>query len=149
MRIFFHKEIDAIVAYIASEGIGLCLVHVDGSVPELKPALFVHRYFEETHSYWGAYPESFLITDEDLSSQKIDIHTAYDLVQRSSSEKFFMLVGYNDGGLFSVTTQILPFQTGAEDASGWIPHRQSGSRRSSIFVKKLFSLMEHARSFFR
>jgi hypothetical protein len=133
MHAFYHDTVESIVAHVNECSPLLRLQHVNGGRYERISARAIIRYFEDTWGYWGAYPEFFIVGEGEEISWALDMEATFATALERKPEGFFMLVGYNDGGLFSVACEPMPFQIGAERLLTYRPDLSSrGSLLSSL-----------------
>ncbi|MBW6421281.1 hypothetical protein KX729_07495 [Rhizobium sp. XQZ8] len=109
----FHDKIEDILAYLKEANPLLRVQPVDGGSYQRISQSDVAEYFKATSSYWGAYPETFIVADGESISWALDLEATFTAANALKPKGFFMLLGYNDGGVFSVAPEPMPFQFSA------------------------------------
>jgi hypothetical protein len=116
---YLHKEFDPIAAYIRHRPVILHLLDCGGQNTETIEHSALEDYFERTHTYWGTAPKNYVYASFNAEIDPIPLGEALSRVEDVRTSNGFLLVGYNDGGLISISKEKLPFQDRAERAPWW------------------------------
>lgn len=116
---YLHLEIGDLLRYLEEQE--LVLTEIGISEPWISPigAETLRKYMAATNVLWGEFPSSFIIAD-DRASTLITMKEAVQASETNGRPKC-VLIGYNDGGLISVSRETLPFQQGLAQADWWKP----------------------------
>jgi hypothetical protein len=96
-----------------------CDVNGNGSEPMGLDGL--HVYFAESHLLWGLAPKRFIYVNDRPPPTGLTLREAVRLAERKGAGTEFVLAGYQDGGLISVSHDKQAFQTDAQPADWWRP----------------------------
>lgn len=120
---FLHRDIAPVEAHIRECGLRLWLVDIFGKVSISKNADFLAEYFEGTKGTAGYDLEYYIVAGPKPSPDVYTVTGAVMWAEKRGGADIFILAGYENGGVISVSQQILPFQQGANDASWWAIER--------------------------
>ncbi|WP_132568121.1 hypothetical protein [Rhizobium sullae] len=121
MKKFFHSEVDDIdsLKEFLRRDWQLFDCRVDGSACHKVDHSAVRTYFDETMRLWGQHPENYLLAVRNSVPESTSLATIMDALKHSEIGDIVALIGYNDGGLLSLSAITLPPQQGARTASWW------------------------------
>lgn len=119
MHKFFHDEPGQIVGFL-KDGWSIHLCDVAGAWQRQVEPSFIAAYCEQTLSYWGASPSEYILAAKQNLPRNTGLVPLFNAFRHACGD-LIMLVGYNDGGLVSVSKVIWPFQRGTEQAPWWQP----------------------------
>jgi hypothetical protein len=118
--LFLHRDIELIEDYIASHRLRMAISDLLGT--SSKPATMeeVRQYFRETYEYQGEPAKAYiLVAQHDNSDVALPLRQAAKEVEMQGGQEVFLLVGYEDGGVISISAALLPFQAHAPSAEWW------------------------------
>lgn len=118
---FLHKQIGPILDYIRDRKLTSYLMEVRGKqAPRTVDLDFIRAYADDTAKYLGAAPIDYiLVMAKDAAMPTVGVMIA-DIEGRLENSSF-VLIGYNDGGVISVSNHRLPCQVDAQPAEWWKP----------------------------
>lgn len=119
MQKFFHGE-PGRIADCLKDGWSLYLCDVNGTWQRPVEASFIKTYYEQTLLLWGGYPTDYILAAEQSLPSFAGLVDVFDGLENGTADAI-LLVGYNDGGMFSISRRLLPFQKGAQPAPLWRP----------------------------
>ena len=73
----------------------------------------------------GVGPVEYVHVNPPSGSRHVPLSAAVEHIEAYASASEFLLVGYADGGLISVSRDLLPFQAGLQQAMWWRPHPEA------------------------
>jgi hypothetical protein len=115
-----HRDISDILEYVRSSGLTCELEDVGGVAQPTKIGLDgVEDYFDATFSYHGDTPRKYLRFLSANSSLATHVKTAVREIEAGSVPGGFLLIGYEDGGVISISANELSFQSSEYDADRW------------------------------
>jgi len=117
---FLHKEFDSIVRFIDAHSLNTFVLDTEGAkAPRKVGARFLLNYGIATQQYNGAAPTDYIVVTEAAS---VESKKALDAIREKETENralSFILIGYNDGGVLSISSRYLPFHDEAQRADWW------------------------------
>ncbi len=119
MKTFYHDEPHALIDLLKT-GWSLYRCDVEGEWRQPVEPSFIADYHRQTWSYWGSYPSDYILA----TTRHLPADTALTRLFRTMENEapdLILLVGYNDGGFFSVSQRYWPFQDGARETPRWRP----------------------------
>src|SRR5690348_4637202 len=118
---FLHHQIDAIARYVSS--IGLVVSKSDRNGRSRIITVDVEAIADmlgATEKLWGAPLPYYLHASKNKETATArTLRDAVAAIEAPSRVEQFLLAGYEDGGLISVSGVTLPFQVGAKPANWW------------------------------
>lgn len=121
MSAYFHDKVDDIVHFAASNGLRCFLIGIHGNVFKRMEIEYIGVYLQNSHTLYGAYPDDFLFVASRLPDAHLSIGAAISFVE-SDQDISFVLFGFNDGGVYSISGKKLAFQEGLEEYPNWRPY---------------------------
>ncbi|MER8428670.1 hypothetical protein [Mesorhizobium sp. M1403] len=121
MKKFFHSdipEIDAFEEFLRSDW-QLFDCRIDGSASQAVAMPAIQAYYHQTQSLWGGYPENYILAVRDQLPAVKSLAAIMEKLDQVDEEEIIAFVGYNDGGLISLSSQLWPPQQGAKSADWW------------------------------
>lgn len=114
---YLHLEIDELLRYLEEQKLVLTEMGISEPWTSSIGVETLRKYTAATDVLWGERPRSFIVADDEALAHM----TMRDAVQASETTERpkCLLIGYNDGGLISVSRETLPFQQGAAQANWW------------------------------
>lgn len=122
---FLHDDISEIISFAANSGLKVIRITFEINRPvTLTPGTFDDLYgmFEQSKTLWGEDASYYFYLSTNGSLNDYIPINAVRAVE-TSTEICFLLFAYQDGGVISVSGQVLTFQNDAADASWWLPPR--------------------------
>ncbi|WP_457585763.1 hypothetical protein [Ensifer canadensis] len=119
MQTFFHDG-PGRVADCLRDGWSLYVCDVDGAWQRPVDFSFIEIYYKRTLSLWGGYPTEYILAVEQSPPSLTRLIDVFDGLESGTAD-VILLVGYNDGGLFSISNRHVSFHEGAELAPWWQP----------------------------
>ena len=118
MPIFFHQNDHEINQFAQENKESISLISMDGEqVSKINPNE-VSKYFNETYNYFGSYPIKYIFIGNIELLEDLNIINIYKCIAYRNLSGSIIL-GYNDGGCFSVSDKKRKFQNGAEEIKNW------------------------------
>lgn len=121
MQKFFHcdiREIDAFEEFLRGDW-QLFDSRIDGSASQAVTPTAIQAYHYQTQYLWGADPENYILAVRGHAPAVKSLAATMEKLDHVDQEEIIALVGYNDGGLISLSSKIWPPQQGAESADWW------------------------------
>lgn len=121
MKKFLHSEPGEIEAMAAlfREGWHILLCSVAGPACRKVDHSALRTYFDETQRLWGLYPGEYLLATTGLRPKDTSLAATMRYLQADHAGDVIALVGYNDGGVISLSHETLPTQQNAKPAEWW------------------------------
>jgi hypothetical protein len=117
---FIHKESNEITSYVHSIDMHVMQCNSDGSSMSAEvPASSIEEMLRKADTLWGLALPYYLRISEAPETEAISLEKAVIEVEAPSIENRFLIVGYQDGGIISISGRTLPFQEHAERADWW------------------------------
>lgn len=121
MEKFLHseiREIDAFVEFLRSDW-QLFDSRIDGSESQAVVMPAIQAYYHQTQNLWGRYPENYILAVRDQMPAAKSLTAIMEKLGQVADEEIIAFVGYNDGGLISLSSKLWPPQQGAKSADWW------------------------------
>lgn len=121
MEKFFHSDVgdvDAFEEFLRSDW-QLFDCRVDGSFSQAIATNAIQPYYQKTQSLWGSYPRNYILAVRDKAPAGMSLAAIMEKLDHSEEDEIIALVGYNDGGLISLSSKLWPPQKGAKSADWW------------------------------
>lgn len=118
MPVFFHDNTERIEEYVRSEELDILLLPVEGGIAKKIQPHDIGVYLQETFNYLGSYPREYILAGSSSRFKSLDVQTVTDAIRTGESDSIVIL-GYNDGGVFSITGSLISFQIGERETVGW------------------------------
>jgi hypothetical protein len=119
---YLHKDVVNIRKFVESKQLKIraCTYegHLTSDKPELDP---ISEMLRATDKLWGRRLSYFLDVSSSTDQAVLPLKEAVLRVEAAVVSDDFLLVGYQDGGIISISGKILPFQTDAKVAEWWRP----------------------------
>jgi len=119
---FLHYHVDHIVRCVTSAGLTVTKCDRTGMTPHAGvDETAISEMLGATEKLWGALLPYFLWVSNSPKKNALTLKESVGLVEAASESHEFLLVGYEDGGIISVSNTKLPFQGEAQAAEWWKP----------------------------
>ncbi|MGO7078845.1 hypothetical protein ACCT03_34360 [Rhizobium johnstonii] len=121
MEKFFHsdvREVDVFEEFLRSDW-QLFDSRIDGSSSQAVATTAIQAYYQKTQSLWGGYPENYILAVRDIVPAGMSLAAIMEKLDHADEGEVIALVGYNDGGLISLSSKLWPPQQGAKSADWW------------------------------
>jgi len=89
-----------------------------GGLKQMSPE-DLDAYFSQSNLLWGLMPKTFVYVGIREPQGNLTLHKAIQDAEYAGNDASFLLVGYQDGGLISVSNRKLAFQAEAQPADWW------------------------------
>ncbi|RWX00696.1 hypothetical protein EHI45_37410, partial [Rhizobium leguminosarum] len=116
MEKFFHsdvREVDVFEEFLRSDW-QLFDSRIDGSSSQAVATTAIQAYYQKTQSLWGSYPENYILAVRDIVPAGMSLAAIMEKLDHADEGEVIALVGYNDGGLISLSSKLWPPQQGAK-----------------------------------
>jgi hypothetical protein len=125
---FLHQTADEIYAYIKSRGLHVTKYSADGKSPPTpaRPEI-VKEMLATSETLWGDSLKWYVGVSGSDAESPLSLHEAVPSIERSVGENF-LVVAFNDGGIFTISSKLLPFQESAKRVDE--PSPAGGPRRN-------------------
>lgn len=118
MPIYFHQNDREIIQFAHENEDSISLISVYGEYISKIKSKDVDEYFKETYNYFGSYPNEYVFIGKiDLRGKKHIKSVCRKIIEGQLEGS--ILIGYNDGGCFSVSDRKREFQNGAKEIIDW------------------------------
>jgi hypothetical protein len=106
----------------------LTRLSADGSAEPVEVSIKdVASYYEQTQSLFGEHPAHFIVVGNVAGKQpRGSLRDLLRVAEQPGTTVPVLLVGYQDGGLISVSSSPLPSQEGAQEVSEWYGPQELG-----------------------
>ncbi|MBN9987138.1 hypothetical protein [Rhizobium laguerreae] len=121
MEKFFHsdvRDVDVFEEFLRSDW-QLFDCRVDGSSNQAIATNAIQAYYQKTQSLWGGYPQNYILAVRDKAPAGTSLAAIMEKLDHADEDEIIALVGYNDGGLISLSSKLWPPQQGAKSADWW------------------------------
>ena len=117
---YLHNDVDEICKYVQSHGLTVAKCDRDKwSQPVPVEAKAIEEMLTSTGKLWGTLLRYYLGVARSAEAEAPPLKDAVSKVEASRASSTILLVGYEDGGLISVSAKTLPCQIGAKSAEWW------------------------------
>ncbi|WP_157961320.1 hypothetical protein [Microvirga flavescens] len=117
---YFHTNIDKIMLFLAKNKSLLYLCDVsDNKICVSIDIHFLEKYYMNTHHYYGDRPEKYVYVTSDQNFEESSFSERIEEIEKDKFDPRFLLIGYNDGGIISVSGSKLEFQEIEAPWWGW------------------------------
>jgi hypothetical protein len=79
----------------------------------------------KSHELWGLILDCYLRCSDQCEVEPLEVKVAVKRVEMNVDSQDFLLIAYQDGGVISVSSRLLPFQQNATSATWWEPWEKS------------------------
>lgn len=121
MEKFFHsdvREVDAFEEFLRSDW-QLFDCRIDGSASQAVATTAIQAYYQKTQSLWGGYPKNYVLAVRGKVPAGTSLAAIMEKLDHAGEDEIIALIGYNDGGLISLSTKLWPPQQVAKLADWW------------------------------
>ncbi len=119
---YLHLSTDELCEYVQS--LGLTVMRCERSVkssPVETDVAAIKKVLEISKTLWGAILPYYLSIATSIDAEAPPLEDAVSRVEASPIASRFLVIGYEDGGVISVSGSTLPFQAKAKPAEWWTP----------------------------
>ncbi len=121
MEKFFHsdrQEVDVFEEFLKGDWL-LFDCRIDGSASQPVDTTAIQAYYQKTQSLWGGYPENYVLAVRSELPAGTSLATIMEKLDHARRDEIIAFIGYNDGGLISLSSKLWPPQQGAKSADWW------------------------------
>ena len=119
---FIHQESDEITRYVKSVSMHILRCDNKGSSAPMEEAPdAIDEMLRKTDTLWGLALPYYLIASKVAEIEPMPLDRAVARVEASGLHNEFLIVAYQDGGVISISGDVLPFQEHAKKADWWRP----------------------------
>lgn len=119
---FLHNRTSGIMKFVSRNELCVLKCLYDGSKPpELESASMIEQMLITSDTLWGLALPWYITLSPLAKVPRCTLSEAVLRVEASSKAEDLLLVAYQDGGIISVTCEVLAFQRGARRADWWQP----------------------------
>jgi hypothetical protein len=127
---YLHYEADQICEYVHSRGLVVTKCDFENKSPPIAAgAGAIEEMLKRSETLWGSALPHYFHVCKFVEAEAPSLKGAVVKIEASTDTDGFLIVGYQDGGLISVSGATLPFQIDARKAEWWAPYK-SASRSS-------------------
>ncbi|TBX98343.1 hypothetical protein [Rhizobium laguerreae] len=119
---YLHSDVKAIRMFAEENQLSLTRIE-----PTTSPALRIIDYasidemLEASQKLWGLTLPFYVMASKKKVKDFYSLKDAVTTLEAAPKSDDFILVAYQDGGIISISNNILPFQPDAAKASWWTP----------------------------
>lgn len=116
-----HNSADELLRYVQS--LGLSVIRCDRnkkSLPVAEDTSAIEEMLQRSEKLRGSVLPYYLGVSKSIEAEALPLKDAVLKIEASPANNHFLVVGYEDGGVISVSGTTLPFQINARPADWWI-----------------------------
>ncbi len=119
---FIHKSADEICEYVTDRELIVLRCANDGRSSEVVVLTSaIMEMLKQSETLWGLALPYYLSISSAQQPSCLDLSRAVSKIEAAADSRNFLLVAYQDGGLISVSSVLLPFQKDSDRADWWKP----------------------------
>jgi hypothetical protein len=119
---YLHIEVGDVVRFVTSANLAVSKCDRNGKIPPTRlDQAAIEEMLNATEKLWGGLLPYYLWVSKSYRERASTLREAVAEVQSASNPNEFVLVGYEDGGVISISGAELSFQVGARPANWWYP----------------------------
>jgi hypothetical protein len=119
---YLHTHVGDIVRYVEAAGLAVSKCDRHGITrPSKVSGAAISEMLKATRALWGALLPYYLWVSSSPREHAVTLEAGIAEVQASADADAFLLVGYEDEGVISISNRKLSFQVGARPADWWQP----------------------------
>jgi len=119
---YLHNNVLDIIDYVHSKDLTIESYSYDGSLMITDPGPnLIGDMLKKSETLWGSNLPYYLRVLTPGKSAALSLKEAVARIEGRPLSDDFLLVAYQDGGLISISGEVLPFQRGARAAQWWRP----------------------------
>jgi hypothetical protein len=139
---YYHKDVAQIAQFIEDNNLNLFHPDSEGKeVPRPVNLISLEDYLRNTQQLWGSFPETYFIVTHESRCSPISVDEAMKQAEAQASSIAFVLVGYNDGGVVSISNRKLPFQDQTHALANWEPIGPSKPKKLATTVDRFIAFL--------